>query len=424
LDAIHKPEQLGFVFDHNKISPLNEVDDSKLPEDGKSISVPISVTGESLGSLVVELDDASRHEQTSELVGVVARQVAQQIENLRLLESAERYRYESEKTARLQTVEGWQKYLNSRTTDNLGFMYDLREVHPYGNGQDNQESMFALPLKARDEMIGRLSVQGLTEADQGSIELVTAVGERLSAHIENLRLFEETRVGQIELDKRARQLAAVAEISTASSQELDVQKMLETVVHLTQRQFNLYHVHAFMLNESTQDLQIAACGWEEGDENEGTHESVSIPMDKEQSLVARAARTGRSVIVNDVRSEPGWLANPLLPDTASEMAVPLVVGTQVLGVLDVQSDRVNAFTEEDANIQTTLASQVATAMQNARSFTQAQKQAEREAMLNVINQKIQSATSVEAVLQIAARELGHALGAPMTVAQLSMKNQS
>ena len=201
-------------------------------------------------------------------------------------------------------------------------------------------------------------------------------------------------------------------------------KLLETVVRLTQRQFDLYHAHVFVYNEENESLDIVACGWEEGNENDGTHESNSIPLDREQSLVARAARTGRAVIVNDVKGEPGWLANPLLPNTESEMAVPLIVGDRVLGVLDVQADRINAFTDEDANIQTTLASQVATAMQNARSFTQAQKQAERESMLNVINQKIQSATSVEAVLQIAARELGTALGAPMTVAQLSMKDNN
>jgi GAF domain-containing protein len=128
-------------------------------------------------------------------------------------------------------------------------------------------------------------------------------------------------------------------------------------------------------------------------------------------------------VVNDVKNEPGWLANPLLPDTASEMAIPLQVGDQLLGVLDVQKEYINAFTDEDVSIQTTLASQVATALQNARSFAQAQQQAEREGMLNAISQKIQSATTVEAVLQIAARELGHALGAPLTIAQLGMKVQ-
>ncbi|HEY5730538.1 MAG TPA: GAF domain-containing protein, partial [Anaerolineales bacterium] len=424
LDAIHKPEHFGFAFDHNQVVPLADVDESDLPEAGHAISASISVTGESLGSLVVEIDDEARREQTNELVNIVARQVAQQIENLRLLESAERYRFEAERAASLQTIEGWQKYVSSRTTENLGYLYDTKEVRPHGNGRYEDLSMFATPLKARDEMIGKLSVQGLTHEDQESVELVNAVAERLGAHIESIRLFEETRHGQVELDKRARQLAAVAEISTASSQELDVDKLLSTVVQLTQRQFGLYHTHIFTFNEATGELQIAACGWQEGDKHEGTNETVSIPLDREQSLVARAARTRKAVIVNNVFVEPGWLPNPMLPDTASELAVPLVIGDRVLGVLDVQSDRINAFTEEDASIQTTLASQVATAMQNARSFTQAQKQAERESTLNVINQKIQSATSVEAVLQIAARELGHALGAPMTVAQLSMKDKS
>ena len=139
--------------------------------------------------------------------------------------------------------------------------------------------------------------------------------------------------------------------------------------------------------------------------------------------MARAGRTLEVVIVNDVHNEPGWFPNPLLPDTLSEMAIPLVIGGQMLGVLDVQSDKLNAFSAEDASIYTTLASQVATALQNAQSFARAQHQAEREAKLNLISQKIQSATSVEAVLQIAARELGHALGAPRTIAQLSLKNK-
>ena len=196
--------------------------------------------------------------------------------------------------------------------------------------------------------------------------------------------------------------------------------MLQSVVHLTQRQFGLYHAHIFTYNEEAEELNITACGWEEGNEHEGTHENAVISLTQEQSLVARAARTKQAVIINNTRNEPGWLTNPLLPNTASEMAVPLIIGEQVLGVLDVQSDQINAFSTEDANIHTTLASQVATALQNARSFAQAQHQAERETTLNVISQKIQSATSVEAVLQIAARELGRALGAPLTIAQLGM----
>ena len=304
-------------------------------------------------------------------------------------------------------------------------MYDLKEVRSFNseNDQQSEESAATLPLKVRDETIGKLVVQGLGTDDAESLALASAVAERLSAHIDSLRQFEETKRGQVELDKRASQLAAVANVSSVSSRELDIDKMLHSVVHLTQRQFGLYHAHIFIYNENTAELKIAACGYKEGDEHEGTDGTAIITISQEKSIVARSARIRQAVIVNDVRHESGWLPNPLLPDTASELAVPLIIGDQILGVLDVQSDIINAFSEEDANIYTTLASQVSTALQNARSFVKAQQQAERETTLNLISQKIQSATTVEAVLQIAARELGHALGAPMTIAQLSMKDK-
>ncbi|GAB4496504.1 MAG: hypothetical protein OHK003_01870 [Anaerolineales bacterium] len=426
LDAIHKPERTGFVFEKNQVLPLDETEPPHISEE-KAVVAPISVTGETIGSLAVELDEnSSPIARESGLVEEVARQVALHIESLRLLENAERFRAEAEEASRRLTREGWQDYLQTNTDQTLSFYYNLKEVQPFsGNGKNlPKESMFDLPLKVRNETIGKLAIQGLESADSETLELASAVAERLSAHVESLRQIEETRRNQIELDKRAQELAAVAEISTISSQELDIQKMLATVVHLTQRKFGYYHAHVFVFNENTQHLKIAACGWKEGDEHEGTHGAAEIPLMQEQSLVARAARTRQAVIVNDVKNEPGWLPNPLLPDTASELAVPLVVGDHLLGVLDVQSDRVNAFTEEDANIQTTLASQVATALQNAQSFAKAQMQAQRESTLNAISQKIQSATTVEAVLQIAARELGHALGAPMTIAQLSKKDSS
>jgi GAF domain-containing protein len=399
--------------------PLNEAEDA---QPGKnSISSPITVTGEALGSLSIELDEEKQNPQNRELVNIVARQVGQQLENLRLLESAERFRAEADLTARRATIEGWKQYVASRNEEHLGYLYNTNEVVP--SSAELESPSLTLPVKAGDETVGQLSVMGLEAQDNESRDLATSVAERLGAHIESLRLFEETRRGQLELDKRARELASVAEISSASARELNVGKMLETVVQLTQRKFDLYHAHVFTYDDITKSLVIRACGWKEGDEHGGTHGTTTIPVDQEQSLVARSARERKAVIVNDVRSDPGWLPNPLLPDTRSEMAVPLIVGEQLLGVLDVQKDIINGFSEEDINVKTTLAIQVATSLQNAQSFFQAQQQAEREAMLNAISQKIQSATTVEAVLQIAARELGHALGAPLTVAQLGLQDR-
>lgn len=423
LDGIHRPDQIGYLFEQDRVLPL---ENEPVPqEESQALAVPIALTGEQLGSLVVELEEERQTPQTVELLNIVARQVAQQIENLRLLESAERYRFQAEQAARRLTREGWEEYFQTQSGRSLGYLYDQKEVKPLEAAAALQtETALAVPVKVREETIGKLAVLDIDTTDPETLELVNTVSERLSEHIESLRLLEETQRGQVELNKRARQLAAVSEISAISARETDVNRMLEIVVHLTQRKFGLYHAHVFTYHPQTRFLQIIACGWKEGDEHIGTHGTTTIAIDQEQSLVARAARTRQPVVVNDVRSDPGWLPNPLLPDTCSELAVPLIIGDEVLGVLDVQADELNHFSEEDVAIQQTLAAQVATALQNARNYERARRQAEREALLNAINQKIQSATSVEAVLQIAARELGHALGAPRTIAQLSMKDKN
>lgn len=421
-DALHRPEATGFVFERNQVQPLDANAEVPAESEGNRLAVPIAVTGQPIGSVVIDVEEERRTQQTVELLNVVARQVAQQVENLRLIESAERYRLEAEQAARRLTREGWEEYFRTKSDQSLRYLYDLQEVRIPEQDMPLDDAAVKVPIKVRDEVIGSLAVSGLENPDEETLQLINIISDRLSEHIEGLRLLEETQLDQLEMNRRAQNLASVSEISTISSRELDIQKMLATVVHLTQRRFGLYHAHIFTYNETEKMLQIIACGWKEGDEHEGTHGTTTIPLEQEQSLVARAARTRAPVVVNDVRSDPAWLPNPMLPDTASELAVPLVIGDNVLGVLDVQSDRLNAFSEEDVNIQVTLAAQVATALQNARSFARAQRQAEREAMLNAISQKIQSATSVEAVLQIAARELGHALGAPRTIAQLSMKD--
>jgi len=275
------------------------------------------------------------------------------------------------------------------------------------------KSEVAVPISIGDQVLGVLDVQhnitnGLKQEDA---DLLKSIANQVAVALQNIQSTEIVA-------KRATELQTVATISTATATIRNAQEMLATVVHLTQRKFGLYHAHVFTYNEDAAILKIAACGWKEGDEHEGTHGTAQIPIAQEQSLVARSARTRQAVIVNDVHNEPGWLPNPLLRDTASELAVPLIVGDQLLGVLDAQSDRLNAFTQEDADILTTLASQVATALQNASSYAQAQRQAERETTLNAISQKIQNTSSVEAALQIAARELGRALGMRQTLVAL------
>lgn len=194
----------------------------------------------------------------------------------------------------------------------------------------------------------------------------------ISRNVTERRKIEEVlRESQDQLAKQAAELATVVEISRAISTILEPQLMLQTVVDLTKERFGLYHAHIYLLNETTGFLTLVAGAGEIG--RKMVSEGRTIAFDQAQSLVARAARTRQSIIVNNVRTDPGFLPHPLLPETRSEMVIPLLIGDKVLGVLDIQANEINHFKTGEARIEVTLAAQIAVALQNARSFEQAEQ---------------------------------------------------
>ena len=221
---------------------------------------------------------------------------------------------------------------------------------------------------------------------------------------------------------RTQDLATVAEVGTATATILESKKLLQEVVDLTRERFGLYHAHIYLLDDEGKNLVLAAGAGEAG--RVMVAEGRAIPLDREQSLVARAARERKGVTVNDVTQASDFLPNPLLPNTRSELAVPMIVGGNVVGVFDIQSEQVGRFTESDIHVQTTLASLVGTSIQNVRTFERSQKQAELESLVNTIGQKIQRATSVEETLQVGIRELGLALGASEVSASIARHGES
>jgi GAF domain-containing protein/HAMP domain-containing protein len=274
------------------------------------------------------------------------------------------------------------------------------------------KSEVAVPISIGDNVLGVLDVQhnivdGLQAEDIDSLQ---SIANQVAVAMQNIRQYENSQ-------KVANDLGVVANVGLATATITDIGQLLQEVVDLSKKSFNLYHAHIYMMNETGDTLQLAAGAGDVG--RQMVSEKRSIPMDAEQSLVVRAARSLQGVVVNDVTIDPNFLANPLLPDTRAEMAVPMIVGGKVLGVLDVQSETVNRFTDVDVNIKSTLASQVAVAVQNARNFSLSQHQAQRETAVNLITQKIQGAATVEAALQVAARELGHALGMKHTLVSLN-----
>jgi PAS domain S-box-containing protein len=218
---------------------------------------------------------------------------------------------------------------------------------------------------------------------------VVALEQLLDTH-EQIVFVQSDRLEQAleTVAKRATELETVAQVSVAISTILETDKLLQKVVDLTKSNFGLYHVHVYLLNSTGETLVLAAGAGEIG--RQMVDKGWSIPLEREHSLVARAARTRQGVIVNDVHQEPDFLPNSLLPETRAEMAVPLIVGDQLWGVLDVQADVVDRFTEEDVRLKTILAGQITAALQNAQSFAEQQQATlllgERVKELNCLNE--------------------------------------
>ncbi|MCB0208562.1 MAG: GAF domain-containing protein [Anaerolineae bacterium] len=175
--------------------------------------------------------------------------------------------------------------------------------------------------------------------------------------------------------ERTYQFETVVEVSQKLSSILDLSELMHEVVYLTKETFNYYHVHIYLLDEWGETLVMVEGYGEAGAEMKKRGHSILLAAPR--SLVARAAREGDIISIDNVRQNPNWLPNPLLPETRSEAAVPIYLGTEIVGVLDVQSDSIAGITPESQRILRALASQVATAVGNSRLFSRTQEALKR-----------------------------------------------
>ncbi len=264
LNAVDHSERIGYTYDLENISSFTEPISAE--PDGQALVATIPVSNEPVGVFKFESGQAWS-EADATLVKGIAHQLGRQVENLRLLAQTEKYRAESEQALHRLTREGWESEISVHPEAETGFAYDLNTVSVLpADEAGNKLPVITHSLEILGEKIGELSAEETNQPRKEIAELLSVVGEQLSARVENLRLFEQTERSQVEVEKRARQLAAVAEVSTVSSKEMDIDKMLDSVVHLTQRQFGLYHAHIFLYDEKSEELKISACGWKEGDD--------------------------------------------------------------------------------------------------------------------------------------------------------------
>ena len=217
----------------------------------------------------------------------------------------------------------------------------------------------------------RLTINSL----QNALNVARSTARELAAsnvELAGLRDALELRVQERteSLEKRASQFQAVSVTARSIASMKDLDLLLPNITRLVSEQFGFYHAGIFLLDDANEFAILRAANSEGGRRVLERGHRLSLGS---KSIVGYVASHGDPRIALDVGAESIYFNNPDLPETRSELALPLRASGQVIGVLDVQSVETNAFAQEDVFVLSTLADEIAIAIENARLYSEAQK---------------------------------------------------
>ena len=204
--------------------------------------------------------------------------------------------------------------------------------------------------------------QTLNSLEQRTVSLAQR-GEELE------KLNRDLQITTHQAEHRAAQLAARGQVARAASQIRDLDQLLPQVTRLISEAFGYYHVGIFIVDETSRFAVLRAANSEGGQRMLARNHKLAVGT---QGIVGYVVGAGQPRVALDAGADAAHFDNPDLPETRSEIALPLQSGGQTFGALDVQSTQVAAFAEEDVAILGMLADQVAIAIENARLFAQTQ----------------------------------------------------
>ena len=200
---------------------------------------------------------------------------------------------------------------------------------------------------------------------QGSLE--QQVRER-TVELETRSLELQGAVSQIQ--RRSSQFEALAQVAQSISSIRDPQELLPLVTNVVSQRYGFYHVGIFLLDDANEYAVLTASNSEGGNRMLERQHRLKVG---EEGIVGRVTGSGEARIALDVGEDATYFNNPDLPETHSEMALPLKTGEKIIGALDVQSTESGAFSEEDIQTLSLLSDQISLAIENARLFESSNK---------------------------------------------------
>ena len=236
----------------------------------------------------------------------------------------------------------------------------------------NTRSEMALPLILGDEVIGALTVQSVEEAafTEDDITTLQAMADQLAVAINNARLHFQNRRLLARAERHARLLGAAAQVGRDVTSILDMDELLNRAVDIICDSYGFYYAGVFLVDEAGSQGEPGS-EWAVLRAGRGEAGAVMIANGHKlsvggHSMIGTSIEQRHARIALDMGEEPVHFKNPHLPHTRSEMALPLVVGDQVIGAVTVQSVEEAAFSDDDITSLQAMADQLAVAINNAR----------------------------------------------------------
>ncbi|MEW5829889.1 MAG: GAF domain-containing protein [Chloroflexota bacterium] len=180
----------------------------------------------------------------------------------------------------------------------------------------------------------------------------------------------ELEATSAQMTRRAAQLQTIARVAQSIAVVQDFDRLLPDIAKTISEQFGFYHVGIFLLDENKEFAVLRAANSEGGQKMLARNHKLRVGQ---EGIVGHTVAEKKARVALDVGGEAVFFDNPDLPATRSEIALPLIIGTEVIGALDVQSEEPGAFSSEDIEVLTTLTNQVSVAIENSRLFETSQK---------------------------------------------------